>query len=182
MPAALLLAASVLLTAADTSRAPAAPVPTPRHVTPAPASALPVVADSVVLVKSTRTLTLYHRGAPVRIYFVALGLSPVGDKQQQGDNRTPEGRFRIEGRNPGSKFHLALRVSYPEPHHVARARSAGTDPGGDIMIHGLPREFAGQGASHRSRDWTNGCIAVTNEEIEEIWRAVPDGTPFDIRP
>lgn len=142
----------------------------------------PLVADSIVVEKGARTLTLYHRGAPVRTYRVALGGSPLGDKVRQGDRRTPEGLFFIESRNPQSRFHLGLRVSYPSPEHRARAARLGVSPGGDIMVHGLPRRFAYLGAAHARQDWTEGCIALTNAEIEEIWRAVGDGTPIEIKP
>jgi murein L,D-transpeptidase YafK len=175
-------AASLLLAPSDSAR--------PKTVSPAvpPAketgmrTAVAVVADSVVVQKSARTLALYHQGVPVRVYFIALGQNPVGDKVQKGDNRTPEGVFRIINRNPDSKYHLALRISYPDEAHAARARALGVEAGGDIMIHGLPDESAGAGVFHRVQNWTNGCIAVTNDEIEEIWRAIPDGTPIQIKP
>lgn len=140
------------------------------------------VADSMVLDKSDRRLTLFYRGMPVRQYRVALGKNPLGDKLGRGDGRTPEGLFFIEGRNPQSKYHLALRISYPDATHRARAARRGVAPGGDIMIHGLPDAFASVGALHRQQDWTEGCIAVTNDEIEEIWRAVPNGARILIRP
>ncbi len=157
-------------------RGPVSPKPVPNG------PAIPVVADSVVIDKSGHMLVLYQHGAPIRIYFVALGRNPVGDKQREGDNRTPEGVFHIQNHNPDSKYHLALRISYPDEQHAARARALGVEPGGDIMIHGLPKGFEDAGALHRVEDWTNGCIAVTNEEIEEIWREVPDGTPVLIKP
>jgi murein L,D-transpeptidase YafK len=140
------------------------------------------VADSMVLDKSDRRLTLYYRGMAVRQYRVALGKNPVGDKLGRGDGRTPEGLYFIEGRNPQSRYHLALRISYPDAQHRARAAQRGVAPGGDIMIHGLPDAFASVGALHRQQDWTEGCIAVTNDEIEEIWRAVPNGARILIRP
>lgn len=147
-----------------------------------PRSNAPVAADSLVLNKSRRELVLYYRGDPVRTYYVALGRNPVGDKERIGDNRTPEGLFFIEGRNPNSRYHLSLRISYPDATHRARAAKLGAEPGGDIMIHGLPDEQAAFGPAHRDYDWTNGCIAVTNQEIEEIWRVVRDGTPIQIKP
>jgi murein L,D-transpeptidase YafK len=113
---------------------------------------------------------------------VALGRNPIGDKVRRGDAKTPEGLFHIEGRNPGSKYHLSLRISYPDAAHSARAARMGVAPGGDIMIHGLPDAFATVGALHRQQDWTEGCVAVTNAEIEEIWRAIPDGAPILIKP
>jgi len=140
------------------------------------------VADSMVLEKSHRQLTLYYHGQEVRKYGVALGKNPVGDKLRRGDGRTPEGLFFIEGHNPQSKYHLSLRISYPDVAHRISAAKRGESAGGDIMIHGLPKAFAMIGALHRQQDWTEGCVAVTNEEIEEIWRAVPDGARILIKP
>jgi lipoprotein-anchoring transpeptidase ErfK/SrfK len=158
----------------------------PLHAVPIPASGLrvapPSIADSIVVYKRERTLTLFYRGVPQRSYFVALGSKPVGDKLQAGDKRTPEGLFHIDAHNPASKYHLALHISYPDAEHRARSQSLGFDPGGEIMIHGLPKEYSDVGKDHRLDDWTNGCVALTNQEIEEIWRAVPDGTPVQIKP
>ena len=153
----------------------------PAHIRPNP-NAVAFTADSIVVEKSRRTMTLYNNGTPVRIYFIALGQNPLGDKISKGDNRTPEGLYYIEGHNPASKYYLSLRVSYPNEQDVAEARARGLAPGGDIMIHGLPRGFEKVGADHRQRDWTNGCIAVTNAEIEEIWAAIPDGAAIHIKP
>lgn len=139
-------------------------------------------ADSIVVEKQAHRLSLYHNGSLVKTYLVALGQQPVGDKERRGDNRTPEGLFYIEARNPNSRYHRALRISYPDAAHRARAQSLGVSPGGDIMIHGLPARQAWVGAAHRDFDWTEGCIAVTNAEIEEIWSAVPIGTPIHIKP
>ena len=147
-----------------------------------PRATAPVAADSLVLTKSRRELVVYFHGDPVRTYYVALGRNPVGDKERIGDNRTPEGLFFIQGRNPNSRYHLSLRISYPDATHRARAARLGVEPGGDIMIHGLPAEQAPFGAAHRDYDWTNGCIAVTNKEIEELWRVIRDGTPIQIKP
>ena len=141
-----------------------------------------VSADSIVVEKSQHRLSLYYRGLLMRSYLVALGQQPKGDKVRKGDNRTPEGMFRIEARNPRSLYHRALRISYPDAEHIARARALGVQPGGDIMIHGLPARQAWVGAAHRDFDWTEGCIAVTNKEIEEIWSVVPVGTPIQIKP
>jgi murein L,D-transpeptidase YafK len=141
-----------------------------------------VVADSVVVEKSRRTLTLYQAGFPVRSYGIALGKVPQGDKVQKGDGRTPEGLFYIDSRNPASKYHRSLHISYPDVAHRARANALGVEAGGDVMIHGLPKGYEKFGAQHREWDWTEGCVAVTNEEIEEIWRAIPDGTPIQIKP
>lgn len=139
-------------------------------------------ADSMVVDKSDRRLTMYYRGKVVQTYDVALGQEPVGAKWRRGDGRTPEGVYFIEGRNGQSKYHLALRISYPSRRDRDRAMRAGVAPGGDIMIHGLPKAFASVGALHRQQDWTEGCIAVTNDEIEEIWRSVPNGARILIRP
>jgi murein L,D-transpeptidase YafK len=138
--------------------------------------------DSILVEKSAHRLTLFQRGRVARTYMVALGQQPVGDKVRRGDMRTPEGRFLIETRNPESKYHRALRISYPDAAHRERARKLGVSPGGDIMIHGLPPRQAWVGAAHRDFDWTEGCIALTNEEIEELWSTVPVGTPIHILP
>jgi murein L,D-transpeptidase YafK len=139
-------------------------------------------ADSVVVEKSLRRLTLYAGGLPLRTYDVALGRTPTGPKLQVGDFRTPEGLYYIDARNPQSQFHRGLHVSYPNAEDVARAQAMGVSTGGDIMIHGLPNGQAAVGGSHRANDWTSGCVAVTNDEIEEIWDSVPLGTPVRIRP
>ncbi|HXT14075.1 MAG TPA: L,D-transpeptidase family protein [Gemmatimonadaceae bacterium] len=140
------------------------------------------IADSIVVEKSKRTLTLFLGGLPVRSYRVALGTQPVGDKIKIGDGRTPEGVFHIDFKNPQSKYHMALHISYPDAAHVQRANALGVAPGGDIMIHGLPPKYASIGAAHVQYNWTEGCIAVTDQEIEEIWRAVPPGAPIQIKP
>jgi murein L,D-transpeptidase YafK len=180
-----LLACATVVVQADTAPivlagAPAATVATVATVAASTSSNF--VADSMVLEKSRRQLTLFYRGQEVRKYGVALGKNPTGDKLSRGDGRTPEGLFYIEGRNPQSKYHLSLRISYPDAAHRSLAKQHGTSAGGDIMIHGLPPAFAMIGALHRQQDWTLGCVAVTNEEIEEIWRAVPDGARILIKP
>lgn len=139
-------------------------------------------ADYVVVVKSERQISLLRQGRVLRRYRVALGERPDGQKLQQGDSRTPEGRYRIDWRNSDSNFHLSLHISYPGPVDLERARSLGLEPGDMIMIHGLPNGFTAEQVGHPQTDWTHGCIAVTNEEIEEIWRLVDDGTPVLIRP
>jgi murein L,D-transpeptidase YafK len=167
------------------SAAPTAPVKVARKMTPlesALSKPKQYDADSIVLDKSDRRLTMYSRGVPVKEYDVALGKNPVGDKTRRGDGRTPEGLYYIEGRNPGSKYHLSLRISYPSADDRTSAARRGVTPGGDIMIHGLPPAFATVGALHRQQDWTEGCVAVTNAEIEEIWRAVPNGAKILIKP
>jgi murein L,D-transpeptidase YafK len=177
-----LLVCALAVMQADTMPIVLAGAPAPVLAAVPVAKAKMVVADSMVLDKSDRQLTLYFRGQPLKQYGVALGENPVGDKLSRGDGRTPEGLFFIEGRNPQSKYHLALRISYPDAAHRERAAQRGVVAGGDIMIHGLPRAFAMIGALHRQQDWTHGCVAVTNDEIEEIWRAVPNGARILIRP
>jgi murein L,D-transpeptidase YafK len=141
-----------------------------------------VLADSVVVEKGKHTLTLFQAGLAVRTYQVALGKQPTGDKLKQGDNRTPEGTFFIDFKNPQSKYHKALHISYPDAAHAARSSALGYAPGGDIMIHGLPPAYASIGEQHRQWDWTEGCIAVTDREIEEIFAAIPTGAPIHIKP
>ena len=151
------------------------------HAVPKPGGPLALV-DSIVVEKKAHKLTLYRDGKPTRTYLVALGGQPVGDKTRAGDNRTPEGIFHIDARQPNSRYHLALHISYPDQAHRERSRAIGAEPGGDIMIHGLPNGLGAAGASHRLNDWTNGCVALTDEEIEEIWSVVPIGTPVEIKP
>nr|WP_281389403.1 L,D-transpeptidase family protein [Sphingomonas sediminicola] len=102
-------------------------------------------------------------------------------KQQQGDGRVPEGSYRIVGHNPNSAFHLSLRIGYPTPEQVSAAAKRGVNPGGDIMIHGLPNDRGWIGSRHTEFDWTDGCVAVTNREIEWLYKAVRDGTPVEIQ-
>lgn len=141
-----------------------------------------VKADQVVVAKSQRTLTLLSRGKILRTYKVALGGSPVGPKEQQGDHKTPEGHYLLDRRNANSRFYKSIHVSYPNKQEEQSAVQRGISPGGDIMIHGLPNGFGWLGATHRVKDWTDGCIAVTDAEMDEIWNLVPDGTPIDFRP
>jgi murein L,D-transpeptidase YafK len=140
------------------------------------------VADRVLVEKWARRLTLLRDGSALKTYRVALGRVPVGGKQYEGDQRTPEGTYAIDFHKSDSDYHLALHISYPEQRDVDRAAAQGRSAGSDIMIHGLPNGRGWIGALHRRRDWTAGCIAVTDFEIEEIWRAVPDGTTIEIRP
>jgi murein L,D-transpeptidase YafK len=139
------------------------------------------LADKIVIVKSTRTMTLLNGDKVLKTYKVALGTAPVGPKRVEGDHKTPEGNYVIDARNAQSRFHLSLHISYPNAADQQRARKLGARPGGAIMIHGLPSAFAYLGALHRETDWTDGCIAVTNEEIEEIWKLVAVGTRVEIR-
>lgn len=141
-----------------------------------------LTADSIVVEKSKHTLTLFMAGMPVRTYKIALGSQPTGDKVRVGDGRTPEGLFHIDFKNAQSKYHMALHISYPDAAHIERANELHVSPGGDIMIHGLPPAYASIGAAHAQYNWTEGCIAVTDKEIEEIYRAVPTGAPIEIEP
>lgn len=149
-----------------------------------PATPLPPgsTADAVLVEKARRRMTLYQGANVLRHYRVSLGRRPVGDKQQEGDKRTPEGVFAIDQRKLDSSFHLVLHISYPDETHTARARERGVSPGGDITIHGIRKGLSWAGKMHRWIDWTAGCIAVTDWELDEIARAVPDGTRIEIRP
>lgn len=142
---------------------------------------LQIHADRIVVEKAARRMHLERAGTTVKSYRIALGRNPVGHKQQEGDSRTPEGTYIIDTRNPQSRFHLSLRVSYPNAADRRSAASRSVSPGGDIFIHGLPN-WAPEAALFAGRDWTDGCIAVTNAEIREIWAMVKDGTPIEIRP
>lgn len=141
-----------------------------------------VRADKIIVLKKERQMTLYQGGQALKTYRISLGRQPVGAKTVRGDGRTPEGWYRICARNPHSRYYLSLKISYPDPRDRAAAQKSGQDPGGDIMIHGLPNKLGWLGRSHRLMDWTDGCIAVTNGEMDELWRAVPLGTPIEIRP
>ena len=151
----------------------------------APASSIAVATgkvDHILILKRKHELRLLSGNEIVRSYSIALGRGGLQPKQRRGDRRTPEGFYHIDFRNPKSRFHLALHISYPQKADKERARRLGVDPGGDIMIHGLGDEFKSLGASQHLYDWTDGCIAVTDSEIEEIWRLVPEGTPVEIQP
>ncbi len=150
--------------------------------TTAPCQAAIPLADRVVIIKKEKVLILLSKGEVLKTYKVALGRDPVGPKSRQGDGKTPEGVYVVDRRDSTSKFHKALHISYPNPADVARAQRYGVSPGRDIMIHGLPNGFDELGEYHSERNWTKGCVAVNNAEIDEIWRLVPDGTPVEIRP
>jgi len=148
------------------------------------AQALPrgVVADRVVVRKAERTLTLYWHGAELKSYRVALGGQPIGAKERRGDLRTPEGLYTVRKRTKPTDFHAALEIDYPNSDDLARARAARVAPGAGLEIHGLRDGFGWLGSAHAILDWTDGCIAVTNGEIDELVRAVPDGTTLEIDP
>lgn len=138
--------------------------------------------DKVVVIKSKRLLMLLKEGEIFKAYRIALGKNPSGHKIKAGDQRTPEGSYIIDSRNARSKFYRAIHISYPNESDVSNAQRRGVSPGGSIMIHGLPNGFSRVGKLHRVQDWTDGCIAVTNTEMEEIWEYVADGTPIEIKP
>lgn len=138
--------------------------------------------DKVLVIKNKRILMLLKDGEIFKTYKVALGKQPKGPKAMQGDRRTPEGRYVLDSRNPKSKYYLAMHISYPNESDILSAHQRGVSPGGDIMIHGLPPGSGSVGELHSFLDWTDGCIAVTNAEMEEIWQFVPDGTPIEIKP
>lgn len=140
----------------------------------------PLVADYLLVDKSERLLIAYRAGQPIRAYRgIQFGDAPQGHKQFEGDEKTPEGRYTIDWRNPQSRYHLSLRISYPNAADRAHAAQYGRSPGGDIFIHGQPNQLP---VGRMPGDWTDGCIAVSNAEIEELWQLVPDGTVIDIRP
>jgi murein L,D-transpeptidase YafK len=139
-------------------------------------------ADRIIIHKKARTMELMHTDQVLKTYKIALGGEPLGPKNRQGDHRTPEGMYVIDSRNAHSQFHRSLHISYPNTADRERARKLGVPPGGDIFIHGLPNGYGFVGAAHRARDWTDGCVAVTDQEIEEIWMLVDNDTPVEIRP
>jgi murein L,D-transpeptidase YafK len=157
-----------------------APSCAPNVVTERP-SDQPIV-TRIVVEKQPHRMTVYQGKRALRQFRVALGHGGLGPKMQQGDGRVPEGHYVIVGRNPKSAFHLSLKISYPTSDQISAAAARGADPGGDIMIHGLPNGRGSVGRSHLATDWTDGCIAVTNPEIEWLWQKVPDGTPISILP
>jgi murein L,D-transpeptidase YafK len=136
----------------------------------------------VLVLKAPRRLLLLRGDRVLRDYEISLGRNPTGPKRNQGDGRTPEGRYRIEARSEDSRFHRALRISYPNEQDLEFARRAEISPGGDVMIHGLPNGERWIADAHREFDWTNGCIGVTDDEMNEIWELVDDGTTIEIRP
>lgn len=136
--------------------------------------------DYILVEKNKRLMSLYSRNQKVREYQIALGFNPVGHKQKKGDGRTPEGIYSIIKKNPKSAFYKTMKISYPNDQDRARARSKGVSPGGDIMIHGLKNGKVGK--KHLQWDWTYGCMALTNEEMKEVYDATAPGTVIEIRP
>ncbi len=150
---------------------------------PAAAPAAPIeMADRVVVHKSERRLLLMRGDRVLRSFEAALGLSPKGHKQREGDFRTPEGNYRLSGRNANSDYFLAIQVSYPSADDLRRASREGVRPGGLIMIHGQPNRPSKPLEYYQTRDWTNGCIAVSNADMVDIWLMTPDNTPIQILP
>ncbi|WP_343080169.1 L,D-transpeptidase [Ostreiculturibacter nitratireducens] len=147
---------------------------------PAPPAPLTGTVDRIMVEKAARRLTVFREGEALRTYRVALGFAPVGDKERQGDGKTPEGTFRIDRKNANSAYHLSLGIDYPQPEDRTRAAARGYSPGGDIFIHGQPNAMPGVATIRH--DWTAGCVAVSNAEIEELWRVVQIGTEVEIRP
>jgi hypothetical protein len=147
-------------------------------------SAVPpqLLADRVVVRKSERRMYLMHGETVLRSYRVALGLNPVGPKEQEGDSRTPEGHYLLTRRNPRSEYFLSIQVSYPNDRDMQRARRNRLSPGGSVMIHGLPNELRREPTYYEKRDWTDGCIAVSDSDMLEIWLMTPTDTPIDILP
>lgn len=151
----------------------------PAGVTAEPATAAP---DRILVLKSERKLMLMSGESVVRTMEIALGLMPRGPKEREGDFRTPEGEYVIEAKNANSDFFLSLKVSYPNATDRDRARRLGVDPGGQIMIHGLPNEPKYAEATYDTWDWTDGCIAVSNSDMVDLWRLISVSTPIEIRP
>jgi murein L,D-transpeptidase YafK len=138
--------------------------------------------DRIVIEKKQRTLTLMDGARILKTYKVALGGQPVGAKDRLGDHKTPEGIYSVDAKNPNSQFYKALHISYPNQADRVNAWKLGVNPGGDVEIHGLGAKWGWIGAKHRLTDWTDGCIALTNEEIDEIYPLIKVGTPVEIRP
>ena len=138
--------------------------------------------DKVIVVKSKRVMMLLNNSSIVRTYRIALGKQPVGTKVRKGDHKTPEGSYTLVSRNPKINYHLSIKISYPNESDARNAKKLGVPPGGEIRIHGLPQGLGDLGELHRRWDWTEGCIAVTNSEMDEIWQLVSDGTPIEIKP
>ena len=138
--------------------------------------------DFILIEKQKRQMTVFKDSKPLKHYRIALGFNPVGHKQEKGDGKTPEGIYKISGKNPGSQFYKSLRIAYPNAKDTQNAVKQGKKPGGDIMIHGLPKAFSVVGKAHVLLDWTLGCVAVTNTKIDEIYAATAVGTQVKIVP
>jgi murein L,D-transpeptidase YafK len=157
------------------------PLPSSALVSSSVEASLPM-ADRVVVRKSDRKLQLLRNGEVLRTFKIALGLRPEGHKQFEGDYRTPEGLYRLTRRNPNSEYFLSIQVDYPNADDLKRARKLGQRPGGAIMIHGQPNTPKKSRDYYSNVDWTEGCIAVSNSDMVEIWLMTPPDTPIEIRP
>lgn len=138
--------------------------------------------DKVLVIKSRREMYLLSGHRVVRSYHIALGANPIGDKRRRGDDRTPEGLYTLDFKNPDSAYYKSIHISYPGPRDIARARRTGVDPGGEIMIHGQKNGYRQYTAFTQRFDWTEGCIAVTDRDMDQIWKLVSVGTPIEIDP
>jgi murein L,D-transpeptidase YafK len=145
-----------------------------------PALSASTSADKVLVLKGERKLILLKGEQVLKTYTVALGSRPVGPKTTKGDRKTPEGNYVLDRHNPHSQYHKSIHISYPNAEDMARAKKLHLPTGGDLFIHGLPNDF--DGPDQQYGDWTDGCIALTNADIEEIWQRIPDGTPIQIKP
>ena len=153
-----------------------------RRREPPPSVPAEAQADLIEVFKGERRMELKREGKTIRRYRVALGFSPERRKEREGDGRTPEGSYTVDARNPRSAFHLSLRVSYPDEDDKAHAASLGVSPGGDIYIHGQPNGWCKFLVGHPAKDWTTGCVAVSNAEIREVWALVPTGARVVLHP
>lgn len=136
--------------------------------------------NTIIVYKADRKLELRSDNNVIKTYRIALGKNPIGHKKRQGDNKTPEGTYKISGKNPNSKFHKSLRISYPNEQDILCAKNNCVNPGSDIMIHGLDKKSSWIGKAHVARDWTQGCIAVSNDEMDEIYRTIKVGATIQI--
>lgn len=138
--------------------------------------------DYILVEKGKRQMSVFFNGQVLKTYKIALGFSPKGHKEKEGDGKTPEGNYHISKKNPASNFFLSLKISYPSQQDQVNATKKGYSAGGDIMIHGQPNGFSWLGFLHTLKDWTHGCIAVRNEEIQELYSAISVGTKIEIKP
>jgi murein L,D-transpeptidase YafK len=139
-------------------------------------------ADRIVVFKGQRRLELRRNGEVIRSYHIALGPHPIGPKVERGDGKTPEGTYFIDRRNPASEYHLSMHISYPETADIKRATALNVDPGANILIHGEPNILNHEGKANLLKDWTAGCIALHNEDMDEVWRLTDDGVTVEIHP
>jgi murein L,D-transpeptidase YafK len=172
---------ALALIAGSTVASAESPLPSSALLTPSVEPALPM-ADRIVVSKAERKLLLLRSGEVLRSYKIALGLRPEGHKEFEGDFRTPEGLYHLSRRNPNSEYFLSIQIDYPNERDIARARRQGVRPGGAIMIHGQPNVPRKPRDYYSNVDWTEGCIAVSNSDMVEIWLMTPPDTPIEIRP